>query len=152
MRFSRNNIAAGQPGGFTLIESLLALILLTVGVLTVVQGYSLCLKGQRDADAYTLAVWLAQKRLEEIRTGPAPLEAETAGTFMETDLDLEFEGYGLAGSEYTWAAQFTPEELDGLVRIELTVSWPGLSQARSETFTLLHYWPSTQESAPEASS
>lgn len=130
--------------GFSLIEALLALVILTVGVLTVIEGYSICLKGQRNAEEYTVAALLAQKRLDEIRAAEAPQEAEMTGVIGETELDQEFSYYNIKGTGYVWLAKFTPQDRDGLVQIDLTLSWGDESWPKQAVFTTLHYWPPSE--------
>ncbi len=53
--------------GFTLLEILLALVLFTIGVISVLWLFSSVLVGSSDAENTTIAINLAQRRMEEIR-------------------------------------------------------------------------------------
>jgi len=53
--------------GFTLFEALIALIILTVGIVATVGLFSSGLAGNVDAENTAVAMNLAQRRMEEIR-------------------------------------------------------------------------------------
>lgn len=133
-----------ESAGFSLIEALLALVILTVGVLTVLEGYSLCLKGQRNAEEYTVATLMGRKKLDEIRAGTIPQEAEMTGVFNLDKIEEEYADYNIRGLDYIWKAKFTPQDLEGLVQIDLTILWGHAVSPKSAVFTTLHYWPPTQ--------
>ncbi len=147
----RLNACATRGAGFSLIEALLALVILTVGVLTVLEGYSLCLKGQRNSEEYTVATLMAHKKLDEIRAGTTPQEAELTGVFTQDKIEEEYAYYNIKGINYVWKAKFTPQDLEGLVQIDLTILWGNVTSPKSAVFTTLHYWPPTQMDSLETS-
>lgn len=53
--------------GFTLLEVLIAIVIFTVGIVTIVGLFSTGLVGSTDAENTTIAMNLAQRRMEEIR-------------------------------------------------------------------------------------
>ena len=59
----RHNLAKG----FTLLEVLIATVVVVVGVVTAVGLFANALVGSLDAEKTTIAMHLAQKRIEEIR-------------------------------------------------------------------------------------
>ncbi len=56
-----------KAGGFTLLEVLLALLLVTVGSLALSQAFSLGLFASADDESLLVSTQLAQEKMEEIR-------------------------------------------------------------------------------------
>lgn len=138
---TRRRAGRMHAGGFSLIEALLALVILTVGVLTVVQGYSVCLRGQRDAEEFSVATLLAEKQLDEIRVGPIPEGPTQEGTFEDMLAEWAFAEPDLLRMRPRWEAEYTLSEVDGLVKIDLTILWTRGEIEKQYTWTTLHYWP-----------
>lgn len=63
----RHPLARLPRAGFTLIEVLVALAILTAGLLTVAATFPYVVKSQREAELLTTAAALAQMKAEEIR-------------------------------------------------------------------------------------
>ena len=53
--------------GFTLLEIIITIVLFTLGIVAIVGALSIALVGSDDAENTTIAINLAQGRLEEIR-------------------------------------------------------------------------------------
>ena len=62
-------VKVGRPhrGGFTLLEVLIVIVLFGVGVIAVISLFSSGMAGALDSENTTIAVNLAQERMEEIR-------------------------------------------------------------------------------------
>lgn len=74
--------SAGRPG-FTLVEVMLAMMLLTVGALALASGSMAVLRNMQQGNSRTLAVDVAQLRFEQLRSmscGSIPLGTGTATT------------------------------------------------------------------------
>lgn len=56
-----------KPAGFTLLEVLLALLLITVGTLALAQAFSLGLFSSAENESLLVSSQLAQEKMEEIR-------------------------------------------------------------------------------------
>jgi general secretion pathway protein I len=107
--------------GFTLLEVIVALAILTAGLLGLFELLSGSLRlsgGARDSTAASL---YASQRLEEALLAPSPAEGEESGLF---------------GEKYRWTTHtsFLPEE-EGLpfrpIRIEVTVRWSDGERVRA---------------------
>ena len=98
----------GQPGGFTLLEVMIALAILAGVVVTIIGAVNHHLGlAARDREE-TTAVLLARGKLAE--PGFATQEAKE-GNFAP------------AWPDYTWRRDLLPTEASGLQRLVLTVSW-----------------------------
>lgn len=119
-----------RPPGFTLIEILVALIVLTVALGAFLQLFSTGMRATTAAEARTLAVLLAQSRLAALGI-ETPLEA---GVFE-----------GAYDQRFRWTAEIAPLEDAGaspddsdvaVYRVTVTVSWgeaPGGGSVTLET-------------------
>jgi len=58
---------SGRRRGFSLLEVIVGLSILTAGILAVMTIFPLTLRGQRDAELLTIAAALGQMKVEEIR-------------------------------------------------------------------------------------
>ena len=62
-------ISTGSRDGFTLIEVILAVAILSLGLLSVVRILPLGIQAQQRAEHLTLAYLLAEEKMEEIKAG-----------------------------------------------------------------------------------
>lgn len=111
---------AQDPGvnrdGFTLVEILVVLFVLTVGVLPLVVIQHRARREVTESDGYTQAVLVAQDQLERIKGqgfGNAVADSGQVGNIQ-------------------WVANVTEQSL-GLDRIDLTASWQIEGEVRSLT-------------------
>lgn len=110
--------------GFTLLEVILAMTILTAGLAAVLGLFSGGLKSTEISEQYLQAAALADSRLEELELVDFhPID--TSGTFVENE-------------NYRWALEIKPFEAtrynlpgDGLMEVRLTVSWHDLREERS---------------------
>ena len=79
--------------GFTLIEILVSLVILTVSMVTIMQLFSGGLKSSKIAGDYTKAIFLAREKMNQLL-----LEEDTVARSIEEDLD----------NEYKWRAEIKP--------------------------------------------
>jgi len=101
------------PGGFTLLEVVVAMALFAAGIVAVYRLYSGALRlaaGARDASASSI---YASQRMEEALLVPNPVEGVEQGSF---------------GERYRWevATSFVPQEGEkpyDEVHVRVTVSW-----------------------------
>ncbi|MCB1560798.1 MAG: type II secretion system minor pseudopilin GspI [Xanthomonadales bacterium] len=96
--------------GFTLLEVLVALLILAVLMAALIRGVGLearALAAQRDS---TLALWVASNRIAEIRLGPgaAPLGRSNGRARM-------------GGRDWSWRAEVSGTEVAGIQRIRVSV-------------------------------
>ncbi|MBX5463218.1 MAG: type II secretion system minor pseudopilin GspI [Steroidobacteraceae bacterium] len=114
-RHSRRRISQApfdfrRSGGFTLIEVLVALAIVTFGMAALLSTLS----SSADSIAYlrdkTLAEWVALNRIEEVRLA---LRRPTKG---ESEGEAE-----MAGRRWRWRQEVNETEIKGMMRIDVSV-------------------------------
>lgn len=110
----------GRHGGFTLVEVLAALLIVSLGMMGVIQAVSQTVGNTSYLRDKTLAHWVAMNRLTEVRLAGSPPNGETSsGT---TDM---------AGQQWRWTMEVKPTELDSMVRIDISVARDGADKKSS---------------------
>ena len=133
-RAERRRQRRRRQRGFTLIEAVVAITILSVAMVALLQSFATGLHSLSTAEAYTLAAMQARSKLAELGTLVPFEEASGSG---------EFEN----GS--TWSVEVESFEPEGPIgrrldqklmahRIEVTVSWRG---GRSITLKTLRVAP-----------
>ena len=103
--------------GFTLIEVLVALAIVTIGMAAVMEALTSSARTAIYLQDKTFAEWVALNRMETVRlTGSVP----AAGTSNDT---LEY-----AGTNWEWQQKVTTTRIPGMVQIQVDVR-PADSQA-----------------------
>ena len=95
--------------GFSLVETMLAILILGVGVAGLTQGITAALQATRESELQTKAALFAAGQIEIIRAEGFILEGETDGDC----------GPGLAN--YAWRQTIAPGSMEGLYDVELEV-------------------------------
>lgn len=99
-----------QQYGFTLIEVLAALIIVSLGMLAVIQAVSQTVNNASYMRDKTIAHWVAMNQLTEVRLAPsAPPGGDTAG-------DVE-----MAGTTWHWRMTVKPTDAQTMRRIDVKV-------------------------------
>jgi type IV pilus modification protein PilV len=106
--------------GFSLLETMIAMVVLGIGLLGVAQMIPLALAGVTQAGLRTSAVQAAQQRLDNLRSSEFADAALQAGTYTET-----LNGYSLA-----WTIT-DDDPVEGSKRIALTASWETVHGTRT---------------------
>lgn len=105
------------PGGqraFTLIEVLVALLIISISMTAIAVTMGSMLDTATSLRERTYASWIAQNRLVEIRAaGTVPEVGESNG-------DLEY-----ANSEWEWRSVISETGVENLMRIDVSVYRPG---------------------------
>ncbi len=113
--------------GFTLVEMVVATILLFVGGVAAMMCISSSLRITGVAEAHAKAAMLAERRLAELETQPDEL---TAGD-QQGDFGEEYPGF-------QWTQSVEPTDLTDVSRVTLTITWPnGLRIGRATFVTML---------------
>lgn len=99
-----------QPRGFTLIEVLAALVIVSLGMMAVIQAVSQTASNSSYLRDKTLAHWVAMNRLTEVR-----LE-QGAPKVDKTSDDVE-----MAGREWRWTMEVTQTPVETMRRIDISV-------------------------------
>src|SRR5262245_31052103 len=111
--------------GFTLIEVLVALTILSLSLAIIFAGFSDGLRGRRTADDYQCATALAESKLNCMGTETTLQEGQTEGRFNE---------------RFRWEAVVSPYHEEGRsaenkyetpMVVTVTVSWPDKHEERS---------------------
>ena len=77
------NRIVGKSNGFTLIETLVAMMILAVSFVVIMQLFSGGLKTGRLSDDYTRAIFHAREKMEEILLTEKPGDISTEGEFED---------------------------------------------------------------------
>ncbi len=107
-----------RSAGFTLIEVMAALIIVSLGMLAVIQAVSQTASNSAYLRDKTVAHWVAMNRVTEMRLAPqAPPTGESSG-------EVE-----MAGQRWRWSAQVIQTDVKTMRRIDVSVS--PISDAKS---------------------
>jgi len=110
---------AGRPG-MTLIEVLVASVLLGVGVSGLMLAAALGLRNQQRTEQRAAALFLAYEKLAEIEVAGARMWSLTAPTSGSA---------ARCGVDYTWSAKIESRTEGELFDVRVEVNWPGRGAA-----------------------
>ena len=110
MRADRSNRKRSFTAGFTLIEVLVALIVVGLGMLAVIQTVSQTASNTSYIREKTLAHWIAMNQLTKVRLEPnAPA------------LDKSSDEVEMAGRKWRWTMEVKQTPVESIRRIEVSV-------------------------------
>src|SRR6185503_16859500 len=115
---------ASPNGGFSLIEVMVAILILGIALVGLTQGITTALGSSKESELQTAAILFAQGKIEELRATEV-IEGEDEGNC----------GPGL--ELYHWTENVTTTELDGLYDVEVTVDNARTGQEICSLRTLL---------------
>jgi general secretion pathway protein I len=95
--------------GFTLLEVLVALVVVAVAVAALARAGSQALDGQFQAEQRTLAIWVADYVLAEMRLDPPGSSVRSQGT------------QSMGGRDWHWEALIQPAPGDAMLRVDVAV-------------------------------
>jgi len=103
--------------GFTILETMVAILILTIGVIAVLQVFPLCLSVQKSNEMENQAIFLAQERIEQemFKT----YENIQIGTIIEDPISPPYERF----SRETNITLENTGPFSGLKKIEIIVRW-----------------------------
>lgn len=107
----------GERRGFTLISMIVAIVLLTVGILALGDANVNTIRYQTMAQNRTNAVAIARAYLEEVRS------RNPWGLTSESPVTVGVDGTAATGAFYTRSLDVT-EERGNLLKVVLTVDYP----------------------------
>lgn len=119
MKDNQNNISV--ENGFTLIEILVTLTILTLTMPALVRSFGQAQREQALSENKTTALYLLKYQMALIESEGFPEIGSESGEFGE-------------GSRYTWTSEITDvesEEIEGLRSINLTVIWQEQGKEKS---------------------
>ncbi len=119
-------MSSNRRRGFTLVEMIVAAVLLVVGVAASLACISGATRTTRVAAEYSQAAFLAQQRLAEINTDAAQQGQITAG-----EQQGNFDQY----PGFSWDENLETTDFSNVFKLTLTITWPGTgTQQRSAQF------------------
>ena len=121
----KSQIANRNGGGFSLVEMLAALTIFSVGVVSTLEVFTLCLHSAGTSLNCSRAALLAQGLVEEVMAEDSHLDDEEDGEF------------GYAFPDATWTREILETETSGLYEVTVTVTWPERGKERTFELTTL---------------
>lgn len=107
--------------GFTLIEVMAALIIVSLGMMAVITAVSQTASNSAYLREKSVAHWVAMNRVTEMRLAPqAPATGESSG-------EVE-----MAGTRWRWSAQVTQTQIPSMRRIDVGVAPLGDGKTAAE--------------------
>lgn len=116
-----------HEGGFTIIEALIAFLLLTIGLLGASLFHSTLLSESSETKARLEATQIAEVQVEKARAAVA--ELITSANLLTTVSSAVDSSISTASNNYTVGVSLANASLDDLVVLELTVDWEGNTDA-----------------------
>lgn len=118
---ARHAQARGQRDGFTLIALMVAVVLLSTGVMAIGAANTTRIRAQTEASSKDVALNVARQHLENIRGGdPWAIATEAA-------VQVNASGVASATGEFTRSVTVTVER-SNLITVEVEVQGPRLAQ------------------------
>ncbi len=108
--FCRLNGSRGERG-FLLLETLLALFILSIGLTLVIRSFGSSLGALRTSDDYTQAMLLLEERIWELEAKGSILPGTSGGTFPQE------------AGKYQWQVSASPPNAKGLSETRVTITF-----------------------------
>jgi type IV pilus modification protein PilV len=108
--------------GFSLVEVMVAILVLGIGLVGLTQGITAGLRSGKESETQTTAALLAAGRIEELRA---------EGGLIDSTLE------GDDGEFYHWQQTIAPAGIDGLHKVDVVILNPQTGQTVYELETLL---------------
>lgn len=124
--------ARSRCAAFSLIEVMIAILILGIALVGLTQGITTALDSSKESELQTTAALLAAGQIESLRAEGGLVDEETEGDFGET-LPL-----------YSWKQTIAPTEIEGLHDVEVTVQNTQSGQIIYQLRTLLFELPAPQ--------
>jgi len=122
-----------RRNGFTLIEVLVALVVVTAALTIIAQGFLIGGRASVGAQQGTVAALLADGKMAEVEAGIVSVTSSASGTFEPEQPDFK------------WSMAPETTDITGLSKITLTVTWEERGQERTYVLTRLFKEPPARE-------
>ena len=131
---------ARRSAGFSLIEVMVAILILGIALAGLVHGITIALGSSKESEWQTTAVLFAQGKIEELRAEGGIKTGEDEGD-CGSDLPL-----------YRWKQTISATEIDGLHNVEVVVENSRTGRAICDLRTLLFEIPdaTTKDKVPKS--
>src|SRR5687768_7763434 len=126
-----------SKAGFSLIEVLIAVLILGVGLVGITQGIAVALASSKDAEFQSAAALFAAGQLEILRADGYVIEGESEGACD-----------GMLAN-YSWLQNVVETQPDGLFEVTLTIQHTESGEELFELKTLLFDAPIIREDEEE---
>ena len=130
--------SARGNGGFTLIEIIVTLAILSLGLPVLLQSFSNAANAQKNAEDKTTSLYLLKTRMAQIEIQGYPDIGQEDGDFGEN-------------SPYRWRSEVYDVESDefeeGLRAVTLTITW--LDRGKAESTSMTTYIANRQMPQPQ---
>jgi len=128
-------MAVANYKGFTLIEVMVALVIVSLSLTAVAASMSQMIDASRAMRDRTYASWIAQNRIAELRLAAATPDVGSS------DGEVQY-----ANTDWTWRATISETGVDELYRIDVAVAFAG-SEGTIRTVTGFVGLPTTSGEA-----
>ena len=109
--------------GFTLIEVIIAMVLVVVGLVLISQAFSIGLRAVSVSDKSTIAKFLLEQKIAEVESlSVASLQSESGD-------------FGTDYPDYTYQTEVTTTDLENLRQVVITVQWKHDNTTRNISIT-----------------
>jgi general secretion pathway protein I len=119
--------------GFTLIEVLVSLVVVTAGLTIIAQGFITGGRASVASQFASTATMLAESKMAEIEAGIISTQTSASGGFEPEQPD------------FTWSMETETTTTTGLIKITLTVTWKERNEDRTFALTRLMKERTTSE-------
>lgn len=130
--------AGRHSAGFSLIEVMLAILILGIALAGLTRGITAALASSKDSELQTVAALFAQGKIEELRAEGGIENGEDEG---DCGAGLEL---------YAWKTTITPADIDGLHDVEVVVKNARSGQEIYSLRTLLFEPPDSSTTGDSA--
>ncbi len=126
--------------GFTLIEVMVALVIISISMVTLLSTNAISARTYAQAKALAVCSLLAQQKLAELQVGELPPAGETRGGFPDNEhyrwtlsvTETELETLREVTLEVALAPQKELEDTEGVPRVIVTTSLADLGKPEEE--------------------
>ena len=139
----KNNPNFGNSHGFTLIELMAAVVILSFGLVLVLRSFVTAVDAVKRLESIPPAVHLLEEKMEEIKNDNREQKNVSAGESAG-----EFPAW--KNETYAWKLNMNPTPSEGnLSEAQMTITWKqGTSQRTLSAFTYLELQNQTPEGNP----
>lgn len=104
--------------GLSLLETIVALAILTIGIASVLHVFSTSIKATKEAEAYSTATTLASQIASNLESQSSVDTGESSGSFEDE-------------TGYSWTTDVKSADENGLMRTSISIAWNAGNNPRS---------------------
>ena len=136
----KSQIPNPNRGGFTLIEVMVALVIISVAMVTLLSTHAISTRNYAEAKAMVVCSMLAQQKLAELQAGELPPPGDTSGGFDDNEhykwvlsvKETALEALREVTLEVSLAPAGEIEETEGVTKVTVTTSLADLGNPEEE--------------------